>query len=66
MSNYFFLSLSNTIFFKGQAPSSGGDAGPSAGGRGSRRGGGRILPEQTTVLRTKPTNVTSKKGKLGP
>ncbi|XP_013136803.1 PREDICTED: protein aubergine-like, partial [Papilio polytes] len=47
------------------APSSGGDAGPSAGGRGSRRGGGRILPEQTTVLRTKPTNVTSKKGSYG-
>ncbi|KPI92848.1 Protein piwi [Papilio xuthus] len=47
-----------------QAPAASGDA-PSAGSRGSRRGGGRILPEQPSVLRTKPTNVTSKKGKFG-
>lgn len=31
-------------------------------GRGSRRGGGRILPEQMTILRTRPESVTSKKG----
>ncbi|XP_013179609.1 PREDICTED: protein aubergine-like [Papilio xuthus] len=47
-----------------QAPAASGDA-PSAGSRGSRRGGGRILPEQPSVLRTKPTNVTSKKGSYG-
>ncbi|XP_045534719.1 piwi-like protein Siwi [Papilio machaon] len=47
-----------------QPPAAAGDA-PSAGSRGSRRGGGRILPEQPTVLRTKPTNVTSKKGSYG-
>ncbi|XP_013193160.1 piwi-like protein Siwi [Amyelois transitella] len=41
----------------------GGDAG--ATGRGSRRGGGRVLPEQTMVLRTRPTAVTSKKGTTG-
>ncbi|XP_053601023.1 piwi-like protein Siwi isoform X2 [Plodia interpunctella] len=42
----------------------GGDPG-SVAGRGSRRGGGRILPEQSMVLRTRPTSVTSKKGTTG-
>ncbi|XP_063893516.1 piwi-like protein Siwi isoform X1 [Helicoverpa armigera] len=42
-------------------------AGESASviGRGSRRGGGRILPEQITILRTRPTTIQSKKGTSG-
>lgn len=40
-----------------------GAADGDAGGRGSRRGGGRILPE--TILRTRPPNVNSKKGTFG-
>ncbi|XP_072938555.1 piwi-like protein Siwi [Epargyreus clarus] len=43
----------------------GGDASSLVVGRGSRRGGGRILPEQMTVLRTRPATVTSKKGSTG-
>nr|UVZ36470.1 piwi isoform X2 [Plutella xylostella] len=35
-------------------------------GRGSRRGGGRVLPDlPTTILRTKPANVTTKQGTYG-
>ncbi|CAG4975446.1 unnamed protein product [Parnassius apollo] len=45
--------------------SGGGDAGGALAGRGSRRGGGRVLPEQTAILRTRPANVTSKKGSYG-
>ncbi|XP_026764636.1 piwi-like protein Siwi [Galleria mellonella] len=44
--------------------SAGGDAGGVVG-RGSRRGGGRVLPEQMTILRTRPTTVQSKKGTSG-
>ncbi|XP_059049511.1 piwi-like protein Siwi isoform X2 [Achroia grisella] len=43
----------------------GGDASSSVVGRGSRRGGGRVLPEQMTILRTRPTTVQSKKGSTG-
>ncbi|KAM3966529.1 piwi like RNA-mediated gene silencing protein aubergine [Aphomia sociella] len=46
-------------------PSASGDAGSSILGRGSRRGGGRVLPEQMTILRTRPTTVQSKKGTTG-
>ncbi|XP_028164126.1 piwi-like protein Siwi [Ostrinia furnacalis] len=42
----------------------GGDA-SSVVGRGSRRGGGRVLPEQMTILRTRPTHVETKKGSSG-
>ncbi|XP_045512513.1 piwi-like protein Siwi [Pieris brassicae] len=42
----------------------GGDA-ASAPSRGSFRGGGRILPDQVQVLRTRPEAVTSKKGTFG-
>ncbi|XP_045768793.1 piwi-like protein Siwi [Maniola jurtina] len=34
-------------------------------GRGARRGGGRVLPEQTMIIRTRPATVTSKKGSFG-
>lgn len=44
----------------GPQPTAGGDS--SVIGRGSRRGGGRILPEQMTILRTRPTTIQSKKG----
>lgn len=43
----------------------GGDAGAAVVGRGSRRGGGRILPEQLSILRTRPEAITSKKGNTG-
>ncbi|CAG9785688.1 unnamed protein product [Diatraea saccharalis] len=42
-----------------------GDPSSSVVGRGSRRGGGRILPEQMTILRTRPTHITTKKGSSG-
>ncbi|KAI5642706.1 piwi domain-containing protein [Phthorimaea operculella] len=38
-----------------------GDPGAAVVGRGSRRGGGRVLPEQMTILRTRPATVQSKK-----
>ncbi|OWR52118.1 aubergine protein [Danaus plexippus plexippus] len=44
--------------------SGGGDVGTVVG-RGSRRGGGRVLPEQMTIVRTRPETVTSKKGSTG-
>ncbi|KAL4715482.1 hypothetical protein ACJJTC_009108 [Scirpophaga incertulas] len=47
-------------------PGASGEAGSGAiVGRGSRRGGGRLLPEQMTILRTRPTHVESKKGTSG-
>lgn len=50
-------------FCSGQAQAgASGDPGSSVIGRGSRRGGGRVLPEQITVLRTRPTTIQSKKG----
>ncbi|CAH2076435.1 unnamed protein product, partial [Iphiclides podalirius] len=50
----------------GQASASGaGDASSAVAGRGCRRGGGRVLPEQTLVLRTRPSSVTSKRGSYG-
>lgn len=45
--------------------SGGGEPAPGTAvvGRGSRRGGGRILPEQMQILRTRPVAVqASKKG----
>ncbi|KAJ2950021.1 hypothetical protein O0L34_g11358 [Tuta absoluta] len=42
-----------------------GDPGAAVVGRGSRRGGGRVLPEQMTILRTRPATVESKKGSTG-
>ncbi|XP_039751696.1 piwi-like protein Siwi [Pararge aegeria] len=45
------------------AAGAGGDSGVV--GRGSRRGGGRVLPEQMTIMRTRPAAVTSKKGHTG-
>ncbi|KAL0880899.1 hypothetical protein ABMA27_002071 [Loxostege sticticalis] len=47
-----------------QAAGGGGDTGAVVG-RGSRRGGGRVLPEQMTILRTRPTHVETKKGASG-
>ncbi|CAH0581309.1 unnamed protein product [Chrysodeixis includens] len=49
----------------GQAQPSAGDTSSTVIGRGSRRGGGRVLPEQITVLRTRPTTIQSKKGNSG-
>ncbi|CAH2108301.1 unnamed protein product [Euphydryas editha] len=46
-------------------PSASGDASASVVGRGSRRGGGRVLPEQVQILRTRPDQITSKKGSGG-
>lgn len=43
-------------------PTGAGEAGASVVGRGSRRGGGRVLPENMTILRTRPATATSKKG----
>ncbi|CAG4918650.1 unnamed protein product [Colias eurytheme] len=48
----------------GKPEHGGGDAGMVVG-RGARRGGGRVLPEQMTVLRTRPAQITSKKGSTG-
>ncbi|CAH0714406.1 unnamed protein product, partial [Brenthis ino] len=48
-----------------QPQAGGAEAGSTVVGRGSRRGGGRVLPEQITVLRTRPESITSKKGKTG-
>lgn len=52
------------MFLGAQAKPAAGGAGDASGasGRGSRRGGGRILPEQLTVLRTRPAVLQSKKG----
>ncbi|XP_049868005.1 piwi-like protein Siwi [Pectinophora gossypiella] len=47
------------------AGAAGGDASSVVVGRGSRRGGGRVLPEQMTVLRTRPDTIQSKKGEAG-
>lgn len=54
------------VFVSGQGAAAGaaGDASSTVVGRGSRRGGGRVLPEQMTILRTRPTHVDSKKGKF--
>ncbi|CAH0406951.1 unnamed protein product [Chilo suppressalis] len=49
----------------GAQPGAAGDPGSAVVGRGSRRGGGRVLPEQMTILRTRPTHVTTKKGTSG-
>ncbi|CAK1545910.1 unnamed protein product [Leptosia nina] len=46
------------------ATGSGGDAGVKVG-RGSHRGGGRVLSEKITILRTRPEAVTTKKGTTG-
>ena len=43
-------------------PSASGDPGSAVIGRGSRRGGGRVLPEQMTILRTRPTTLKTKQG----
>ncbi|CAH0716619.1 unnamed protein product, partial [Brenthis ino] len=48
-----------------QLQAGGAKPGATVVGRGSRRGGGRVLPEQITVLRTRPESITSKKGKTG-
>ncbi|CAB3247796.1 unnamed protein product [Arctia plantaginis] len=45
-------------------PGASGDPG-SVSGRGSRRGGGRVLPEQMTILRTRPNTAQTKKGSTG-
>lgn len=37
-------------------------AASAQGTRGSYRGGGRVLPDQVKILKTKPEAVTSKKG----
>lgn len=42
-----------------------GDAGSALVGRGNRRGGGRILSEHMSILRTRPDSVQSKKGISG-
>lgn len=50
------------MFVIGPSQSSGGGDVGTVVGRGSRRGGGRVLPEQMTIVRTRPETVTSKKG----
>ncbi|XP_046962281.1 piwi-like protein Siwi [Vanessa cardui] len=46
-------------------PTASGEPGSTVVGRGSRRGGGRVLPEQMQIMRTRPDTVTSKKGSTG-
>ncbi|XP_022818139.1 piwi-like protein Siwi [Spodoptera litura] len=46
-------------------PTAAGEPGAGVIGRGSRRGGGRVLPEQTMILRTRPSVIESKKGTSG-
>ncbi|XP_030029276.2 piwi-like protein Siwi [Manduca sexta] len=50
---------------QGSQPGASGEPGSAVVGRGSRRGGGRVLPEQLSVLRTRPATVQSKKGTSG-
>ncbi|XP_041985328.1 piwi-like protein Siwi [Aricia agestis] len=56
--------LQNVTISETQA-GAGGDPAAAIVGRGSRRGGGRVLPEQITIKRTRPENITSKKGTTG-
>ncbi|XP_068632882.1 piwi-like protein Siwi [Battus philenor] len=49
----------------GQQAASGGGGDVAIAGRGSRRGGGRTLPETAAILKTRPSNVTSKRGSYG-
>lgn len=64
----FILSIQNlrnvivNIILTGGQGMAAGDPSSTVVGRGSRRGGGRVLPEQTAILRTRPVAVESKKG----
>ncbi|XP_063362987.1 piwi-like protein Siwi [Cydia amplana] len=46
-------------------PGASGEPGGAVSGRGSRRGGGRVLPENVMILRTRPDQLQSKKGTFG-
>lgn len=61
---YYFMSQLNCFLLGQQSqPTAAGEA-STVVGRGSRRGGGRVLPENMTILRTRPATATSKKGNL--